>query len=138
MQTKEVDLSRRDMKPPVMKQNKDNDNIMVVTNNDVDTSRNSEGGSSMVMNDIKKNRSGDEKAPLGEQPAADIRKTTFSVGGGTSSVRDTIRKHEALVWVFSNGRCMTHYVKLEKIVKNKKYSVVGTTGNIEWRYHDVT
>ena len=37
----------------------------------------------------------------------------------------------------SNGRCMTHYVKLIRSVKSKKYSVVGPTG-IEWRYRDVT
>ena len=35
---------------------------------------------------------------------------------------------------FSNGRYMTHYVKLERSVKSKKSSVVG----IEWRYRDVT
>ena len=52
---------------------------------------------------------------------------------------DTIRKHEALVMKceLSNGRCMTHYVKLERSVKSKKYSVMGPTG-IEWKYRDVT
>ena len=99
-----------------------------MTDNDSDTSCSNEGGSSEVIDNSKKEISGDEKATLGEQPAADKRKTTFSVGG--ASVRDTIKKHEALVMKceFSNGRYMTHYVKLERSVKSKKYSVVGTTG----------
>ena len=102
-----------------------------MTDNDSDTSCSNEGGSSEVIDNSKKEISGDEKATLGEQPAADKRKTTFSVGG--ASVRDTIKKHEALVMKceFSNGRCMTHSVK------SKKYSVVGIT-DIEWRNRDVT
>ena len=39
---------------------------------------------------------------------------------------------------FGNGRCMTHYVKLEREVKKKKYSVVNSNGKIDWKYRDVT
>ena len=33
---------------------------------------------------------------------------------------------------------MTHYVKLERTVKQKKYSVVNFNGKIDWKYRDVT
>ena len=86
----------------------------------------------MVMSDIKKTRSGEEKAPLGVMLAAYSRKTTLLLGGGEgiSSVIDIIRKHEALAVkrVFGNGNCMKHFVKLERTVRKKKYSVVSNTG----------
>ena len=56
------------------------------------------------------------------------------------SVRDTIKNHEDLVkkCIFGNGRCMTHYVTLDRPVKSKKYSVMGINGKLEWRYRDLT
>ena len=96
----------------------------------------------MEMSDIKKTRSGEEKAPLGVMLAADSRKTTLLPGGGEgiSSVNDIIRKHEALAvkCVFSNGRCMKHFVKLEKTVKKKEYNVVSNAYSVGWKYHDMT
>ena len=55
-------------------------------------------------------------------------------------MRDTIKKHEDLVkkCIFSNGRCMTHYVKLDRTVKTKKYSVMDSNEKVIWRYRDVT
>ena len=81
-------------------------------------------------------------APLNEQPAVnnDVKKTFTTIMRGGSSVKDTIKKHEALLenCVFGNGRCMTHYVKLERTVKQKKYSVINSIGKIDWKYRDVT
>ena len=33
---------------------------------------------------------------------------------------------------------MTHYVKLERDVNRKKYSVVNSNGKTDWKYRDVT
>ena len=114
-----------------------------VSNNDTNTTTNDVENPGAVLDEVRKTVVDDEKAPLHVQPAVkNIVKKTFRavVGGGGNSVKDTIRKHEALMkkCEFGNGRCMTHYVKLERNVKKKKYSVVNSNGNIDWKYRDVT
>ena len=90
----------------------------------------------------RKTDAGDEETlQYGKPDVSNSVKTTFEpVVRGVKSVREAIRKHEALMkkCEFGNGRCMTHYVKLERDVRKKKYSVVNSNGNIDWKYRDVT
>ena len=78
-----------------------------------------------------------EKALLDMQPtgnSVNLVKKTFTVGGGDTPV-DIVRVKKC---IFGNGRCSTHDVKLDRTVKNKKYSVMGAAGKLEWKYRDVT
>ena len=73
-------------------------------------------------------------------------KKTFTKGdnlrtSGGGSVSDRVKKiqNEAdFKCVMGSGRCSTHNVKLVRNVKQKKFSVVGHKGEIEWRLRDVT
>ena len=118
-----------------------NDDVVIgggVSTNDTDTPTNDVVNTDVVLDGVRKT----SLAPLNEQPAVnnDVKKTFTTIMRGGSSVKDTIKKHEALLenCVFGNGRCMTHYVKLERTVKQKKYSVINSIGKIDWKYRDVT
>ena len=126
-------------------QDKDKGNILnddKRTDKDDDISGGIGGRKKLAEKDIKKTEPEEGKAPPDVELALELKKTTFSVGGGggISLVGEMIKKHEALAvkCVFGSGRCMTHLVKLERTVKKKKYSVVNNTGSIGWKYRDVT
>ena len=70
------------------------------------------------------------------------RKTTFTtVEGGVSVPEgggDIVGHDDRDVCVFSGGKCITHSVKLQRSVRQKKMSVVNKMGQVSWKYRDVT
>ena len=113
-----------------------------VSSNDENTPPNDVVNPDMVLVGVRKTDVVDEETLQYGQPdvSNSVKKTFEPVVRGVNSVREAIRKHEALMkkCEFGNGRCMTHYVKLERDVRKKKYSVVNSNRNIDWKYCDVT